>query len=51
MPPMHDGLIQTANSSQGDNLGKSRDMALDCRVRAYDIPSKARGLARGSGSI
>jgi hypothetical protein len=41
---MHDGLIHPGNSSQGDNLGKSRNTALDRRAFAYDIPTKARGL-------
>jgi len=42
--------IQPLNTFDCDNLLKSRDPALDCRVFAYDISCKARGLPSGCGS-
>ena len=46
MQLMHDGLIHPANSSQGDNLGKSRDTALDRRLFPIDSLQSPRGSPR-----
>ena len=41
--------VKPLNMFPSDNLLKSRDTALDCRVPAYDILFKAREFPFGHG--